>query len=269
MKNHLSSNTQLNQEEVLLYLKDVRKEKVMTLDREKEIKARIQSDDIGSRELKELHDELVTSNLRFVISVAKQYQNQGVELPDLIAEGNMGLFKAVKNMDWNKDNKFLSYAVWWVRQSIISSLNENSRTIRLPVNIILEKQRAEKEDRSKGTGIPEKFINLPTTMSYDQPHDDEGNTIIDMLYNRDEDSPESVFYNNTLLMEKLQKLISKVLDHRESVIIRDYFGLSQDAPKRLEEIGNDIELTKERVRQIKVKALRKLRNASQELFEFM
>jgi len=135
----------INQEEIHHYLKDIRKIKVMTPDREKELAKLMKSDSVSTRQRQAIEEELLKGNLRFVITVAKQYQNQGMDLSDLIAEGNFGLMKAIKNFDWNKDLRFISYAVWWVKQSIIQSLNDNARTIRLPVNVVQDLHRAKKK----------------------------------------------------------------------------------------------------------------------------
>ena len=135
----------INQDEISHYLKDIRKIKVMTPERERQLSERILSDNITESEIKKIHKELLEGNLRFVITVAKQYQNQGLDFPDLIAEGNLGLMKAIDNFDWSKKLRFISYAVWWVRQSILQSLNENARTIRLQVNVVQELHKAKKE----------------------------------------------------------------------------------------------------------------------------
>jgi RNA polymerase primary sigma factor len=132
----------INQEEINSYLKDIRKIKVMTPERERELAQKMMSGNISLQEKQEIQKELVEGNLRFVITVSKQYQNQGLDLPDLIAEGNYGLLKAIENFDWTKKLRFISYAVWWVRQSILQSLNENARTIRLPVNVVQELHKA-------------------------------------------------------------------------------------------------------------------------------
>ena len=121
----------INQEEISVYLKDIRKLTVMTVEREKELAKRMLSGELSKFEKEEIKKEILEGNLRFVITVSKQYQNQGLDLPDLIAEGNYGLLKAIENFDWSKNLRFISYAVWWIRQSILQSLNENSRTIRL------------------------------------------------------------------------------------------------------------------------------------------
>ena len=122
------STIPINQEEIASYLKDIRKIRVMTPDRERELAERMMSEDITKSEKDKIQKELLEGNLRFVITVSKQYQNQGLDLSDLIAEGNYGLMKAIENFDWTKRLRFISYAVWWVRQSILQSLNENART---------------------------------------------------------------------------------------------------------------------------------------------
>jgi RNA polymerase primary sigma factor len=145
-----NSGIPINQEEIQQYLKDIRKKKVMTPEREKELSSLMKSGTLTSGDVDKVHKELLEGNLRFVITVAKQYQNQGLDLADLIAEGNLGLMKAIKNFDWNKDLRFISYAVWWVKQSILQSLNDNARTIRLPVNVVQDLHRAKKELDAKG-----------------------------------------------------------------------------------------------------------------------
>ena len=126
----------INQDDIQIYLKDIRKIKVMSVERERELAELMKSGALTERQKDKVYSELVQGNLRFVITIAKQYQNQGLELCDLINEGNLGLMKAIKNFDWNKDLRFISYAVWWVKQSILQSLNDNARTIRLPVNVV-------------------------------------------------------------------------------------------------------------------------------------
>ena len=155
------SSIPINQEEIAGYLKDIRRIRVMTPDREKELAKKILSPDITEQEKKKIHKELLEGNLRFVITVSKQYQNQGLDLSDLIAEGNYGLMKAIENFDWTKGLRFISYAVWWVRQSILQSLNENARTIRLPVNVVQELHRAKKDLESTGAPLSDKFATLP------------------------------------------------------------------------------------------------------------
>jgi RNA polymerase primary sigma factor len=261
------SSIPINQEEISNYLKDIRKLKVMTPERERELAERMLSGFITEEEIKEIHKELLEGNLRFVITVSKQYQNQGLDLPDLIAEGNLGLMKAIEHFDWSKQLRFISYAVWWVRQSILQSLNENARTIRLPVNVVQELHKAKKELDKSGVELPEKFINLPYTVNLDSPLNEEGDTLLDVLNNPNADLADANLSTEQTLKEKLLSMLD-VLDEREKIIIQDYFGLS-GSTRTLEDIGNDFDLTKERVRQIKEKALRKLRNETAILFEYL
>lgn len=261
------SSIPINQEEISHYLKDIRKLKVMTPERERELAERMLSGFITEEETKEIQKELLVGNLRFVITVSKQYQNQGLDLSDLIAEGNLGLMKAIENFDWSKRLRFISYAVWWVRQSILQSLNENARTIRLPVNVVQELQRAKKELEKAGIELPDKFVNLPYTVNLDNPLNEDGDTLLDVLNNPNAELADANLSTEDTLKEKLLSMLD-VLDDREKVIIQDYFGLS-GTTRTLEDIGNDFDLTKERVRQIKEKALRKLRNETSILFDYL
>jgi RNA polymerase primary sigma factor len=257
----------LNQEEIQMYLSDIRKIKVMTPEREKELSEMICSEDVTDQQRDAIHQELLQGNLRFVITVAKQYQNQGLPLGDLIAEGNLGLMKAIKNFDWTKKLRFISYAVWWIKQSIIQSLNENSRTIRLPVNVVQELHRAKKEAQKTNKDIDQKFSKLPKVIDLDMNINEEGDTLVDLIENHNAVQPDESFNTEGLLKNKMVEIMD-VLDDRERSIIMDYFGMS-GTPRTLEDIGTDFSLTKERVRQIKEKALRKLRNESSELFDYL
>ena len=257
----------INQEEISHYLKDIRKLKVMTPERERELAERMLSGFITEEEKKEIQKELLEGNLRFVITVSKQYQNQGLDLPDLIAEGNLGLMKAIENFDWTKKLRFISYGVWWVRQSILQSLNENARTIRLPVNVVQELYKAKKELEKDGVELPEKFANLPYTINLENPLNEEGDTLLDIINNPNAELADANLSTEQTLKDKLLSMLD-VLDEREKVIIQDYFGLS-GSTRTLEDIGNDFDLTKERVRQIKEKALRKLRNETGILFDYL
>jgi RNA polymerase primary sigma factor len=261
------SSIPINQEEIAGYLKDIRRIRVMTPERERELAQKMLSSDITDNEKKEIQQELLEGNLRFVITVSKQYQNQGLDLPDLIAEGNYGLMKAIENFDWTKGLRFISYAVWWVRQSILQSLNENARTIRLPVNVVQELHRAKKELDSAGVALPEKFATLPYTINLDNPLNEEGDTLLDVIVNPNAELADANLSTEDTLKKKLIEMLD-VLDNRERVIIEDYFGLSGNT-RTLEDIGGDFSLTKERVRQIKEKALRKLRNETSSLFDYM
>lgn len=257
----------INQEEISSYLKDIRKLKVMTVDREKELSEKMLSGTCTEQEKQEIYSELLEGNLRFVITVAKQYQNQGLDLPDLIAEGNLGLMKAIQNFDWSKKLRFISYAVWWVKQSILQSLNENARTIRLPVNVVQELHRAKKDVEKGMTELDDKFAMLPTTVNFESSINEDGDTLLDMIENPNAIMPDEAFNNQDMLKDKLLSIMN-ILDEREKVIIEDYFGLN-GTPRTLEDIGEDFNLTKERVRQIKEKALRKLRNESSTLFDYL
>ena len=161
------STNPLNQDEIQIYLKDIRKLKVMTPERERALAERISSTDCTDREKNAIQKEMLEGNLRFVITVAKQYQNQGVDLSDLIAEGNYGLMKAIKNFDWSKKNRFISYAVWWIKQSILQSLNDNSRTIRLPVNVVQDMQKEKRENEKTNKELSSKFASLPRMVDLD------------------------------------------------------------------------------------------------------
>ena len=257
----------INQEEIASYLKDIRKIKVLTPERERTLSERMLSSDLTLTEKHQIEQELLVGNLRFVLTVAKQYQNQGLDLCDLIAEGNLGLLKAIHNFDWTKQLRFISYAVWWIRQSILQSLNENARTIRLPVNVVQELQKAKKDLERNGVDLPDKFVNLPYTINYDDPLNEEGDTLLDIIKNPDSMSPDAGFNTHEVLKDKLREILD-ILDEREKVIIEDYFGLS-GSTITLEDIGSDFDLTKERVRQIKEKALRKLRNETASLFDYL
>jgi RNA polymerase primary sigma factor len=262
-----STGIPINQDQIYYYLKDIRRLKVMTPERERELASKMKSETTTQEERQKIENELLLGNLRFVITVAKKYQNQGMNLEDLIAEGNFGLMKAIKNFDWNKDLRFISYAVWWVKQSIIQSLNDNARTIRLPVNIVQDLQKAKKEIENSGRKLADKFTSLPSIIDLNMPINDEGDTLIDVIVNNEADLPDSIFNTKDALKDKMMGILN-VLNDREKMIIQDYYGLS-GTPRTLEDIGSDFGLTKERVRQIKDKALRRLRNESSELFEYL
>jgi RNA polymerase primary sigma factor len=262
-----NSGIPINQEEIQLYLKDIRKIKVMTPDREKELGKLISSNELSDDEIKSVNKEILEGNLRFVITVAKQYQNQGLDFPDLIAEGNLGLMKAIQSFDWSRDLRFISYAVWWVKQSILQSLNDNARTIRLPVNVVQDLHRAKKAIESNGGKLEDKFQNLPSMINLDSSINEDGDTLVDIIKNDQAEMPDEIFNSKDELKIQLLSLLD-VLDDREKIIVGDYYGLT-GTPRTLEEIGGDFNLTKERVRQIKMKALRKLRNESSILYDYM
>ncbi|HEX9970512.1 MAG TPA: RNA polymerase sigma factor RpoD/SigA [bacterium] len=226
-------------------------------------------------------DKLVKANLRFVISVAKEYQGQGLPLQDLISEGNLGLIKAAQRFDETRGFKFISYAVWWIRQSILQALAEQSRVVRLPLNRVgainkigralesLEKvfgrEPSMEEVASKMEMTTFEVADVLKTsarhLSLDEPFKEEdGNSLLDVIESDRYSPPDS-----SLMKESLQVEIDKILTTlkpREAEIIRLYFGLEGDRPLTLEEIGEHFRLTRERVRQIKEKALRRLRHRS-------
>jgi len=226
-------------------------------------------------------EKLTKANLRFVVSVSKQYQNQGLTLPDLINEGNLGLIKAAKRFDETRGFKFISYAVWWIRQSILQALAEQSRIVRLPLNKIgsinkINKAKAyleqtmgqppRNEDIAEYLDITvrevkESLKNSNRHVSLDAPlTSDDDTNMYDMMSTNDTPNPES-----ELLYESLRKEISRAittLSERESDVIKLYFGLDGKHPLTLEEIGEEFDLTRERVRQIKEKAIRRLKHTS-------
>jgi RNA polymerase primary sigma factor len=257
----------INQDEIQYYLKELRRIKVMTPEREKELSKKIQSGEITEREKNEVEQELLQGNLRFVITIAKQYQNQGVDLSDLIAEGNIGLMRAIKNFDWTKNLRFISYAVWWIRQSILQSLNEHSRTIRIPVNVVQDLYKEKKRIEKTGEELDNRFLNLPSVIALETNINEDGDTLIDLIENKNSLRPDHSFYSDKQIKEGLSEILN-ILDSREKQIIMDYYGLS-GTPRTLEDIGQDFNLTKERVRQIKERGLRKLRNESACLFDYL
>lgn len=254
------------------YLQEIGHEELISIEEEVELAQRIKKGD------KEALERLTKANLRFVVSVAKQYQNQGLSLPDLINEGNLGLIKAAEKFDETRGFKFISYAVWWIRQSILQAIAEQSRIVRLPlnqvgsvnrINRILNKFEQENERRPSVDEIADK-VDLPEDkivdamkapskhISVDAPFiEGEDNSLLDVLPN--EDSPMA---DNELVMESLRAEISNalnVLNERERNIIEAFFGINQPE-MTLEEIGDKYGLTRERVRQIKEKAIRRLRH---------
>ena len=258
------------------YLQDIGKEELITAEIEVELAKRIKQGDQKALE------KLTRANLRFVVSVAKQYQNQGLTLPDLINEGNLGLIKAAQKFDETRGFKFISYAVWWIRQSILQALAEQARIVRLPLNQVGSLNKINKafskleqeyerppsaEELAEVLEVPEDKIKESLKVagrhvSMDAPlsTSEDGGTLMDVMANSD--SPKA---DRLLMAESLQKEIERslsTLTDKEREIIRLFFGIGMNHGLTLEEIGAKFNLTRERVRQIKEKALRRLRKSS-------
>jgi len=227
-------------------------------------------------------DKLTKANLRFVVSVAKQYQNQGLSLPDLINEGNLGLIKAAQRFDETRGFKFISYAVWWIRQSILQALAEQSRIVRLPLNKVgltnkiqkafsqLEQEferepspeelaemlELETEEVSATLGIAARHVSMDTPLS-----EGEDNTLVDVLVNPNAEQANANIEHNESLKQEIERSM-KMLTERQKEVICYFFGIGVDHPMSLEDIGEKFNLTRERVRQIKDKAITKLRTNS-------
>ena len=257
------------------YLQEIGKVDLITADMEVELAQRIKAGDQLALE------KLTKANLRFVVSVAKQYQNQGLTLPDLINEGNLGLIKAAKRFDETRGFKFISYAVWWIRQSILQALAEQSRIVRLPLNKIgsinkinkmyafLEQENerppsaeeiAKKLDMTI-SDVKESMKNSGRHVSMDAPLiEGEDSNLYDVLNTGDSPNPDRVLMHDSLKVEITRAL--ETLTPREADVVQLYFGLGDAHPMTLEEIGETFDLTRERVRQIKEKAIRRLKHTS-------
>ena len=258
------------------YLQDIGKEELITAEMEVELAKRIKQGDQWALE------KLTRANLRFVVSVAKQYQNQGLTLPDLINEGNLGLIKAAQKFDETRGFKFISYAVWWIRQSILQALAEQARIVRLPLNQVGSLNKINKafskleqeyerppsaEELAEILEVPEdkvkesmKVAGRHVSMDAPLSSSEDGGTLMDVMANTD--SPNA---DKQLLAESLQKEIERslsTLTDKEKEIIRLFFGIGMNHGLTLEEIGTKFNLTRERVRQIKEKAIRRLRHSS-------
>lgn len=257
------------------YLKEISKVPLLTPAEEIALAKKIKS---GEQEALE---RLTKANLRFVVSVAKQYQNQGLSLGDLINEGNLGLIKAANRFDETRGFKFISYAVWWIRQSILQALAEQARIVRIPLNRIGALNKIEKifnaleqeyerepsaEEIAKELDMQtadvyatmnsaSKYLSLDAAFS-----DEEDNKLIDIIENEQQPSPDTQLLSESLKIE-IERALSSLND-REAQVLRFYFGLTEENPLTLEEIGEKFTLTRERVRQIKEKALRRLRHKS-------
>lgn len=256
------------------YLQEIGKEELITVEEEVELAQRIKKGDQAALE------KLTRANLRFVVSVAKQYQNQGLSLPDLINEGNLGLIKAAEKFDETRGFKFISYAVWWIRQSILQALAEQSRIVRLPLNQVgslnkINKAYSKFEQEHERRPSPEELadtLELPADkvadtlrvsgrhVSVDAPFvEGEDNSLLDVLVNNDSPNADKKLIDESLAREIERSLAT--LTERESDIIKLFFGIGCQE-MTLEEIGERFGLTRERVRQIKEKAIRRLRHTS-------
>ena len=257
------------------YLQEIGKVDLITAEEEVELAQRIREGDQIALE------KLTKANLRFVVSVAKQYQNQGLSLPDLINEGNLGLIKAAQRFDETRGFKFISYAVWWIRQSILQALAEQSRIVRLPLNKIgsinkINKAYAsieQEEERAPSASEIASFLDMSEAdvkesqrnsgrhVSMDAPLvEGEDSNLYDVLRSGESPNPDRALLNTSLSIEIERAL--ETLTPREADVIRLYFGLESKQALTLEEIGERFDLTRERVRQIKEKAIRRLKHAS-------
>ena len=265
----------INGDEIQSYVKDLRKIPVISHERQEEIFLSLQNSEITKKEKHDLFNELVVGNLRFVISVAKMYQNQGLDLLDLISEGNIGLIKAAERFNPTSGLKFISYAVWWVRQSIIASLNENARTIRIPSNLVQDAQKAKRQEVSGEDSFYIQNENSSTPIGTTLPYciglykeiNDEGDQLIDVIPNKDAESPDAILNSPEEIKKKVNMMLS-VLDEREKTIIERYFGLT-GIESNLEDLGEEFGCTKERIRQLRDKAIKKLRNESFDLLNYL
>jgi RNA polymerase primary sigma factor len=257
------------------YLHEIGKIDLITVEEEVDLTKKIHKGDLIAR------DRLVNANLRFVVSVSKQYQHQGLSLSDMINEGNLGLIKAAERFDETRGFKFISYAVWWIRQSILQALAEQARIVRLPLNRICQinkmkrtitvlEQKYEREPTTleisqalelAPADVKEAIKNIGWYISMDAPfaQDEEGN-MYDVLLSEDASSPDK-----ELLTDSLRKEIERALDtltRREAAIIRLYYGLNGKHTHTLEEIGEKFNITRERIRQIKERAIKRLRHTT-------
>lgn len=266
-----AASTSFNQEEIAYYLKDVKKCPLLDNEEEKSLRKLLINlrKNNNSKAKKEIEDKLVKSTLRFVITISKEYQGNGLDLPDLIQEGNLGLLKACYGFDPTMEIKFISYAVHWIRQSIKQALNEKSRTIRFPVNIVTNIGKSKNAVDEHEMYLEDLETAYPSTIRLDDSIDEEGNTLLDLIPNANAEPPDEIFEQQEDLKSELLNLLSK-LDERERTIVEKYYGIT-GSQLTLEEIGEDMipRLTKERVRQIKDRAIRKIRNYSANLFEYI
>lgn len=274
------SITSRNNEALDRYLNEIAREPMLTPEEEAELATKIHK---GGKEGEQARDRLVSANLRFVVSVAKQYQNQGIFLTDLINEGNMGLVKAAEKFDETRGFKFISYAVWWIRQSIIEALAVKSRIVRVPLNQVgiagkvnraseqfvqLNGRIPSTQELSQITGIDENTIESARdanshTTSIDAPlgNEEGDNSMADMLTSDDTSTYSDSQLDRESMNQFINDLLKEVLNEREQTIIRESFGIGV-LEKSLEEIANEMGMTRERIRQVKEKAIRKIKYSS-------
>jgi RNA polymerase primary sigma factor len=245
-----------------IYFKEIKKNKVLTKEEELDLAVRISNGD------EEAVKELVNANLRFVVTIAKDYQNQGLPINDLINEGNYGLLKAAKKFDHTMGFRFISYAVWWIKQSIINCLNDNARTVRLPINVINKYSNIDKENTNDINDISVPFVPIYNqNESLNKTISDNGVESIDLIYTEETNDDKYVISDE--IKNGIKKVL-ELLDEREKDIIISYYGLNIDVDAMtLEAIGEKYNLTKERVRQIKESTLRKLRHNSSNLYSLI
>jgi len=269
-----------------IYLNEIRRYPLLSRDEELDLARRVREGDVAAK------DKLVRSNLRFVVSIAKKYVGNGVPLEDLINDGNVGLVKAAERFDPERGFKFISYAVWWIRQSILVSVSENSRMIRMPMNRVGLAQRATKtaraleqdlgreadaEELAKELGVTKREIEEVQMysqghLSLDQPVHDEGNesTFVDQIVDDRTDAPDKGAYADSLRRD-MERALEALTDRERTILVR-YYGLSGVKARTLEEIGKEMGYTRERIRQIKEQAIDKLRSrpqASQYIEDYM
>jgi len=256
------------------YFSEIGKIKLLTVEEEIDLAGKIRNGDLIARE------KLIKANLRFVISIAKMYQNKGLPLGDLINEGNLGLIKAARRFDETRGFKFISYAVWWIRQGITSAIADHQRVVRLPLNRIAELSRLNKayndlEQKNETEPTFDQLAeslqvspnevsftlqNAARSLSLDAPfnfNDENKNSLLELIADYNQDSPDKGLMNESL--EKEVEISLTALDKKEAEIIRLYFGIGNSRGATLEEIGEVFNLTRERIRQLKQKALKKLK----------
>ncbi len=276
--------TKRDSESLDKYLQEIAKVELLDANKEAELAAKINKGDMTA------FNELIQANLRFVVSVAKQYQNKGLSLPDLISEGNIGLIKAARRFDETKGFKFISYAVWWIRQSILQSLAENSRIVRLPLNKVgsvnkinkafvrllqLYEREPTTEELARELDMAPKEVkdairNSEQHLSVDAPISNDASNdfrLLDLLSSKNAKERAEDFANETLI-DEVERVLH-TLSEREAEIIRLYYGLNRGSKYTLDEIGEKLDLTRERVRQIKGRTMKTLRRRSDILIPFL